>query len=82
MILKKHYGDGEWEDSRKKLAKIVALANDRGFIKRDEIKPLIDRADGVLHRYWEEPVLSGEDERTLLIFLKTLKSLIEAAPKA
>ena len=82
MILKRHYGGGEWEDPREKLAKVVALANERGFIKRDEIKPLIDRADGILHRCAEEAVVSAEDERTILIFLATLKSLIEQAPTA
>ena len=81
MILKQHYGDGEWEDPKEKLAKVMALANERGFIKREEIRPLIERADGILHRYAQEAVLSAEDERTILIFLGTLKSLIELAPK-
>lgn len=80
MILKRHYGEGEWENPKEKLAKVLALANERGFIKREEIKPLIDRADGILHRYAHEAALSAEDERTILIFLATLKSLIERAP--
>lgn len=82
MVLKRHYGEGEWEAPREKLAKIVALAEERGFIKREEVRPLIDRADGILHRYAQEAALSGDDERTILIFLATLKSLIERAPKA
>jgi len=59
----------------------VALAEKRGLIKQEEVKPLIDRADGILHRYAQEAAFSTEDERTILIFLTTLKSLIEAAPK-
>jgi hypothetical protein len=43
--------------------------------------PLINRADGILHRYAKEAAISVEDERTLLIFSPTLKSLIERAPK-
>jgi hypothetical protein len=81
MILKRHYGEGEWEDPKEKLARVMAIAEKRGFIKREEIKPLIERADGILHRYSQEAVLSAEDERTILIFLATLKSLIERAPK-
>jgi hypothetical protein len=82
MILKRHYGEGEWEDPKQKLARVLALAEKRGLIKRGDIKPLIDRADGILHRYAQEAVLSAEDERTILIFLATLKSLIEQAPRA
>jgi hypothetical protein len=80
MILKRHYGEGEWENPKEKLSKVIALAAERGFIKREEITPLIERADGILHRYSQESVLSADDERTILIFLATLKSLIERAP--
>jgi hypothetical protein len=81
MILKQHYGEGKWEDPRGKLSKVVALASERGLVRQDEVRPLIDRADGILHRYAQEAVLSAEDERIILIFLATLKSLIENAPK-
>jgi hypothetical protein len=33
-----------------------------------------------LHRYAQEAALSKEDERTIRVFLLTLKSLIERAP--
>jgi hypothetical protein len=80
MVLKRHYGEGEWENPKKKLAEVTALADKRGLIQWERVRPLIERADQILHRYAQEAVLSAEDERTILIFLATLKSLIERAP--
>ena len=82
IILKKHYGDGDWADPKEKLAKVIALADERyERINKNHLDILKNRADEILHRFTESPALTDEDDRTILMFLGTLKSYIETAPK-
>lgn len=82
MILKKHYGDGDWEDPKKSLSKVIAAASKRyEFIRADELTEFKNRADAIMHRYSQEYIISKEDERTILMFLATLKSLVEDAER-
>src|SRR5579863_1942963 len=78
-VLKRHYGHGEWD--RAGLEKVVALASNRHeFISESTITPLVRQSNRILHDYEKADRLSAEDDRTILIFLATVKSLIERAP--
>jgi|SRR5579863_2456878 len=78
-VLKRHYGHGEWE--RAGLEKVVSLASKRHeFISESTITPLVRQSNRILHDYEKADRLSAEDDRTILIFLATVKSLIERAP--
>jgi hypothetical protein len=80
MVLKQHYGRGQWEDE--KLGRLVVLASQRyDFVQENKIKPLVDRANDILHNYTQRDRISEKDEHTILTFLKTVKYLIQRAPK-
>jgi hypothetical protein len=79
MVLKRHYGRGQWEDA--KLGNLITLASQRyDFIQEKRITPLVQRANRIVHDYTKVDRLSDEDDRTILIFLKTVKFLIQRAP--
>jgi hypothetical protein len=79
-VLKRHYGRGQWEDV--KLGRLVVLASQQyDFVQQNKITPLVDRANEILHNYTQEDRLSDDDERAILNFLKTVKFLIQRAPK-
>jgi hypothetical protein len=79
-VLKQHYGHGQWEDV--KLGKLVVLASQRyDFIQEKRITPLVEKANRILHDYTEAHSLTAEDDRTILNFLRTVKFLIQRAPK-
>ena len=78
-VLKRHYGHRQWDDA--KLGQLVVLASQRyDFVQERRITPLVQRANRILHNYPETQRLSDEDERTILMFLKTVKFLIQRAP--
>jgi hypothetical protein len=78
-VLKRHYGQGDWE--RAGLETVVSLASRRhDFIQEDLIKPLVRQSNRILHDYATADRLSVEDDRTILMFLGTVKFLIEKAP--
>jgi hypothetical protein len=80
MVLKRHYGHGQWENA--KLGNLVFLASKQyDFIEKASLKLLVKKANRILHNYGQIERLGEEEERTILLFLKTLKFLIEQAPK-
>ena len=80
MVLKRHYGRGQWDDL--KLGKIIVLADQKyEFVQAGRIRPLVDRTNGVLHNYSNIEQLSKDEDRAILNFLKTVKFLIQRAPK-
>jgi hypothetical protein len=80
MVLKEHYGHGEWEDY--KLGKLIILASQRyNFIQEKRIVPLVEKANRIVHDYSKSDHLSNEDDRTIVMFLKTVKFLIKRAPE-
>jgi hypothetical protein len=80
MVLKRHYGRGQWEDY--KLGRLLTLASERyKNVQAERIAPLVKKANRIVHDYDRSKRLSSEDERTILIFLKTVKSLIQKAPE-
>src|SRR5271163_1782448 len=77
--LKQHYGRGQWEDAP--LGQLIVLANQRyHFVQEKRITPLVQKANRILHDYAKMNRFSDEDNRTILIFLKTVKFLIQRAP--
>ncbi len=79
MILKQHYGRGQWEDA--KLGELISLASRRyEFIQEKRLTPLVRQANRIVHDYTKVDRLSDEDGRTILNFLKTVKFLIQRAP--
>lgn len=80
MVFKKHYGRGKWEDL--KLGKIVVLADQQyDFVQEGRIRPLVERTNTIIHNYSTIERLSKDDDRAILNFLKTVKFLIQRAPK-
>ena len=80
MVLKQHYGHGQWENV--KLGRLVILAGQRyDFVQETRITPLVQKANRIVHDYAKVDRLSDEDDRTILNFLKTVKFLIQRAPK-
>jgi hypothetical protein len=79
MVLKQHYGEGKWD--RAGLETVVSLASKRfDFINENELKFLVRHANRILHDYVAVDRISPEDDRTIVVFLTTVKSLIERAP--
>ena len=81
-VLRRHYGKGEWDDSRKlKLGVIIVLASQKfDFIQEKRLGKLVKSANEILHNYSNRNRMSKEDELTILEFLKTVKFLIQRAP--
>jgi hypothetical protein len=81
MVLKRHYGHGQWED--KPLDDLIVLASYRysKLVQKEKIDPFRKLANGILHKYDHVNRLSEEDERTVLNFFRTLKYLIQRAPE-
>jgi hypothetical protein len=81
MVLKRHYGHGQWENA--KLGNLVFLASKQyDFIQKASLKPLVKQANRILHNYGQIERLSEEEDRAILLFLETVKFLIERAPPA
>jgi hypothetical protein len=81
MVLKRHYGRGQWEDKR--LGRLVVLASrEYDFVQEEQITQLVQKTNRILHDYLQVYRLSDEDERIILNFLKTVKFLIQRAPKS
>ena len=81
MVLRKHYGKGQWDDRRLQLGEIIVLASQRfDFIQEGKLGKLTRNANQILHNYSKRDRMSEQDERTILEFLKTLKVLIQRAP--
>jgi len=79
-VLRQHYGRGKWEDE--KLGQLVVLASRQyDFVQEKRITPLVQKANRILHNYAKADRLSEQDDRTILNFLKTVKFLIQRAPK-
>ena len=80
MVLKRHYGRGQWDDLT--LGKMIVLADQKyDFVQEGRIRPLVDRTNAVLHEYSTIERMSADDDRSILNFLKTVKFLIQRAPK-
>jgi hypothetical protein len=81
IVLKGHYGKGEWDDPAYQLGEIIALASERfNFIDKGRLWRLTKNANAILHNYQKRDRMSEQDERTILEFLKTVKFLIQRAP--
>jgi hypothetical protein len=79
MVLKRHYGHGQWENA--KLGNLVFLASKQyDFIKKGSLMPLVKQANRILHNYGQMERLSEQEDRTILRFLETVKFLIQRAP--
>jgi hypothetical protein len=80
MVLKNHYGKGQWEDGAK-LGEIIVLASQKfDFIQEGRLSRLTRDANKILHSYSKRNRMSEKDERTILEFLKTVKFPIQRAP--
>lgn len=65
MVLKRHYGRGQWEDE--KLGRLVILASRRyDFVQEKWIVPLVQKANRIVHDYAQADRLSDEDDRVIL----------------
>lgn len=87
MVLKQHYGLQYQYKSRdgtlrnKGLGELCVLASERyDFVQDGKLKPLVEKANRVMHNYSKTKQISVEDERTIIQFLKTVKFLIQRAP--
>ena len=87
-VLKQHYGlDYQFVDKKgrtrdKGLGELVILADrEYEFIQGGRLKMLTDRANKIIHNYTRREAITAEDERAIANFLKTLKFMIERAPK-
>jgi hypothetical protein len=81
MVLKNHYGKGQWEDDRLRLGEIIVLASQKfDFIHEGRLRRLTRNANQILHDYSKRNRMSEQDERTILEFMKTVKYLIQRAP--
>jgi hypothetical protein len=79
MVLKRHYGHGQWENA--KLGQLVFLASKQyDFITKNSLNPLVKQANHILHNYGQIERLSEQEDRTILFFLETVKYLIQRAP--
>jgi hypothetical protein len=86
-VLKKHYEleyqyeyKGELRD--KGLGKLIILADEKyKFVQKTELQRLTQNANNVMHNYGARGKTSLTDEKTIVEFLKTIKFLIERAPK-
>jgi hypothetical protein len=80
MVLKRHYGHGQWENA--KLGNLIFLASKQyDFIQKAHLKTLSKKANQILHNYGQIGRLSEEEDRTILRFLETVKFLIQRAPR-
>lgn len=78
-VLKEQYGRGRWDKAR--LAELISLASaEFSFIEEARVRRLVDRANGILHRYSREHRLTASDDRLIVEFLKTVKFLVQRAP--
>jgi hypothetical protein len=94
LVLKEHYfpkdhqykdKDGKWRD--KPQGELIALADERSrtdikfkHIQKGKIERISKKANEILHRYSRREKITGEDERDIINFLKTVKFLINRAP--
>jgi hypothetical protein len=79
-VFKEHYGKHQWDDL--KLGKMIVLASQRfDFVDEGRLRRLTDNANGILHNYSKNERMSEQDEKTILEFLKTVKFLIQRAPR-
>lgn len=80
MALKQHYLPDQ--EGNSDLSNLIVLADKRyDFVQAGKIDPIRKKAYAILHRYHKVDHLSDEDEHTILNYLKTVKFLIERAPK-
>ncbi len=80
VVLKQHYLPDQQNNSD--LSDLIILADKRyEFVQAGKIDPIRKKANGILHKYHDVERLSEEDERTILSYLKTLRFLIQRAPK-
>ena len=81
MVLKRHYGRGDWDDE--KLDNLIVLASYKysKIVQKEKIDPFRILANRIVHKYDQVGRLSEEDDRTILNFFKTLKFLIQRAPE-
>src|SRR6185437_1301731 len=88
MVLKQHYlprdcryigRDGKERDLP--LGELIVLADARfEFVQERRIRPMVDRANAILHGYTRIQRVSEEEDQAILGFLKTVKFLIQRAP--
>jgi hypothetical protein len=88
MLLKEHYGlDCQYVDALgrtrdKGMGELIILADAKyEFFQGPRIRRLTDSANRILHNYSSREALPEKDEMTILDFLKTIKFLIQRAPK-
>ena len=80
MVLKQHYLPEQENNSD--LSDLIVLAERRySFVQAAKIDPIRRTANRILHKYHMVNRLTEEDERTIVNFLKTVKFLIQRAPK-
>ncbi|MBZ0218537.1 MAG: DUF4145 domain-containing protein, partial [Fimbriimonadaceae bacterium] len=88
MILAEHYGlestyihKKSGELRTKPLIKLIVLA-ERKYARIGSLNLVAqkDRADEILHRYARSNKLTKAEDEAILLFIQTLKSLIQAAP--
>lgn len=81
MVLKRHYGRGDWDDE--KLDNLIVLASYKysKIVQKEKIDPFRILANRIVPKYDQVGRLSEEDDRTILNFFKTLKFLIQRAPE-
>jgi hypothetical protein len=79
MVLKRHYGHGQWENA--KLGQLVFLASKQyDFIEKASLRRLVKQGNLILHNYSQIDRLSEQEDQTIRLFLETVKFLIQRAP--
>jgi hypothetical protein len=89
MLLKQHYlpndskyqnKKGEWRDQP--VDNLIILAQKRyDCWKAAKMRNRVKHINNILHDYSREQRLNPEDDKIVLDYLVTLKTLIESAPK-
>ena len=82
-VLKQHFGLLIQKDRRgygPKLRKIIILAEEKyEWVRLLELVPKVEYANGILHAYDRSTKITTTDEKNILDFLTTVKTLIERA---
>lgn len=79
MVLKNHYGQGQWNECD--LAKVISMASKKyKFVREGQSHRFRRMANKVMHEYNSSNDLSQEEEKVIIDFFVTLKSLIQKSP--
>jgi hypothetical protein len=78
MVLKTRYLAPNHASQEYGLKKIISLAESRSaFLRKLRLSELKEAGDEILHRYHRRDPLSASDEKQIIDYMRTLKTLIQ-----